>query len=143
MARYSGRSVRVMIGRNPVGTAAGSGGDSASMLCNANKFTIDQSVEQIDATGFCDTSKVYVPGVPDAKGNVSGVYDDTLDNLLSAAADGAPRKFYMYPNWADPTRYFFGTGTFSNSMEASVSGATSWSADWAAATPVTRSTALV
>ena len=47
-----------------------------------------------------------------------------------------PRKFYLYPNLATPTQYFFGTILPDLKIDADVAGAVAMSASWSAASAI-------
>jgi hypothetical protein len=53
---------------------------------------------QLDVTAMDDDNKVYISDMPDASGDFSGFYDDATAQTYTAAIDGLPRKFYLYPN---------------------------------------------
>src|ERR1700761_2213001 len=101
VARVSGRKGRVYI-------AIASGG-SASPLPFVAKWSLSAATDQLDVTAMEDTNKTYVSDMPDASGDFSGFYDDATDQTYTAASDGLPRKFYLYPSLDDAGTYFFGT----------------------------------
>lgn len=131
MARIAGRRGRVYMGiAND--TAA------AEPLPFFASWSINFETEKIDVTAMGDDNKVYVSGLPDASGEFSGFYDDATNQTYTAAVDGLPRRFYLYPNTGDTTKYFFGTILPDFSVNAEVNGAVQVSASWAANSPVTR-----
>jgi hypothetical protein len=81
---------------------------------------------------------VYVAGLPDASGDFSGFFDDASAQTYTAATDGLPRKFYLYPNRSSASVYFFGTILPDMSINASVSGAVEVSSSWSAASTITK-----
>lgn len=131
MARIAGRRGRIYLG-------IASDTASAEPLPFFASWSMSFETEKIDVTAMGDTTKVYVSGLPDASGEFSGFYDDATNQTYLAAVDGLARKFYLYPNTATTTQYWFGTILPDFSVNAEVSGAVEVSASWSAATPVTK-----
>lgn len=128
MGRIHGRKARLYV-------ALASGG-TAEAIQFVRSFSFDRATDRQDVTAFGDTNKVYVAGLPDATGQWSGFYDDSTDQLYTAANDGVARKFYWYPSTDDITTYWFGTGFFDFSMEQSVDAASTVSGTWSAASDI-------
>lgn len=131
MARIAGRRGRVYIG-------IASDTASAEPLPFIASWSIKFATDKIEVTALGDNNKVYVSGLPDASGEFSGFYDDATVQTYTAAVDGLARKFYLYPNTATNTQYFFGTVLPDFNLDAEVAGAAKVSASWAAATPVAK-----
>lgn len=131
MARIAGRRGRVYIGIVDNNAAA-------EPLPFQAKWSIKFDTSKIEVTALGDPNKVYVAGLPDASGEFSGFYDDSTVQTYTAATDGLPRKFYLYPNVATTTQYFFGTILPDFTVNGDVSGAVDVSASWAAASPITK-----
>ena len=112
-------------GRNGAIYVAATSGGSAVPLSGKTKWSINMSVDSIDATSFGDTTKTYLAGLPDGSVDFEGFYDWAADAIFTAATDGVARKVYLYPDSTDTTKYFFLTGTLDVSMDVSVSGAVS------------------
>lgn len=129
MAKKSGRNAAVFFDV--------AGGGSASLLPGINKYTLDSSTEQLDVTSFEDTTKTYVADIPDASGTFSGFWDDATEQTYTAAVDGLPRKFYLYPDKRNlATTYWFGTIYADFSIDGGLGQAVNVSATWKAATPI-------
>lgn len=96
------------------------------------------ATDKFDVTCLGDNNKVYVAGLPDASGDFSGFFDDSTAQTYTAAVDGLPRKFYLYPSTTVATTYFFGTVLPDFSVDAEVSGAAKMSVSWSAATSVVK-----
>lgn len=136
MARFHGRNSTIYIGNLTT--------DAASVVTQFATWSIDQKVDFPEVTALGDSSKTYVAGLPDASGSFSGFYDDAgTSNFFLAAQDGLSRKFYLYPNKAAPTKYFFGTVFLDMSTSGGMGDAVKISANWKAASPVTAVAALV
>lgn len=130
MARIHGRR-----GRLYVGLASESA--DAEPVAFLNAWTTDFTVDKVDVTSFGDTNKTYVSGLPDASGTIGGFYDTASAQLYTAAQDGLPRKFYLYPDTTDGD-YFFGTALFDFSISGGVSDAVTISGNWSAASAITK-----
>ena len=128
MARIAGRNGRVYIGLASAGVA--------EPLTFVAKWSLNAKTNKIDVTAMGDTNHVYVNGLPDASGSVSGWYDDATVQTYTAATDGVARKFYLYPNLSTATQYWFGTVLPDFNVESDVDGAVGMSLDWAAASAI-------
>lgn len=111
---------------------------SAEQVAYLSDWSIDFATDREEVTAFGDTNKTYVSGLPDASGDFSGFFDNATQQTYTAAVDGLPRKFYIYPTTAVTGTYFFGTGYFDFSASAGVGGAVEISGSWNAAGPVRR-----
>ncbi len=130
MAREHGRKGALYV-------AVASGG-TAQNIVFLNKWTADFTTDQTDVTSFDDDNKVYLAGLPDSKGTFGGYFDDASPQLYTAAQDGVPRKFYLYPSRLATGVYFFGTGNFDFHVEGGVAEAVTISGNWSAASNVIR-----
>jgi len=113
-------------------------GGTAEPVAFQAEWAINFSTPKIDVTAFGDTNKVTVNGLPEATGTFSGFYDDATAQTYTAAIDGVARKFYLYTNTTTNTQYFFGTINVDASFSSSVSGATTVSAAWEAASVIAK-----
>lgn len=128
MARIHGRRGRVYL-------AILSGG-TAEPIPFMSSFTIDFETEKAEVTAYGDNNKVYVAGLPDASGDFGGFYDDATAQTYTAAVDGQPRKFYLYPSTLLNTQYWFGTILPDFSVDSSVDDAVSVTSSWNAASEI-------
>jgi hypothetical protein len=131
MARIHGRRGVVYVG-------IASDTVAASPVAFLNSWSINFSTDKADVTAFGDTNKVYVAGLPDAAGDFSGFYDDATAQTYTAATDGLPRKFYLYPSSSTATQYFWGTILPDFSVNAGVDGAAAVSSSWNAASAIAK-----
>jgi hypothetical protein len=130
MPRISGRNARLY--------ANVTSGGTAEPIAFLNQFSLNFTTDKTEVTSFGDTTKTYVSSLPDCQGTFSGFYDDATAQLYTAATDGVARRFYLYPDTGSTGKYWFGTALFDFSVESSVSGATTMSGSFAAATAVTK-----
>jgi len=125
MARYHGRGGVVYLGT--------AGGAVPSTVATLSSWTIDMSADKADVTGFQDTNKIYVQGLPDMVGTVSGFWDDTDDNLYDASRATGPVSMYLYPTSQAAAKMWSGTAWIDMSIECPVDGPITMSGNWAAA----------
>ena len=128
MARIHGRRARIYL-------AVTSGGQ-AEPIPYMSSWSISFETEKSDVTAFGDNNKVYVSGLPDASGEFGGFYDDATVQTYTAAVDGQPRRFYLYPNLSTPTQYWHGSILPDFSVNAAVDGPVEVSASWNAASEI-------
>lgn len=130
MGRLAGRRGRVYMG-------IASDTAVAEPLPFQASYSVNFTTEKIDVTAMGDENMVYVAGLPDASGEFGGFFDDTTAQTYTAAVDGLPRKFYLYPDpVSKPLLYFFGTILPDMNLSSTVSGAVEMSASWAAGSSV-------
>lgn len=130
MARISGRFGRVYFDMP--------GGGQATPLPFQAKWSMSAATAQNDVTAMEDSNKVYVSDIPDASGDFSGFYDDASAQTYTAAVDGLPRKFYLYPNKNTTTQYWFGTVNCDFAVNGGVGEAVAVTAKWNAASPIAK-----
>jgi hypothetical protein len=128
MARIAGRNGRVYL------DLTGSG--SATALPFIAKWSMSAATTQLEVTAMDDTTKVYISDMPDASGDFSGFYDDASAQTYTAAIDGLPRKFYLYPNKTTASQYWFGTVNVDFAVNGGVGEAVAIQAKWSAATSI-------
>lgn len=132
MARIHGRRGRLYVDQSSGAAAA------ATPVAFLNSWSIAFETDKVEITAFDDTNKTYLSGLPDASGDFGGFYDDSTNQLYDAAIDGAARKFYLYPDLATSSKYWYGTAIFDFSVDGSVSDAVTVSGSWAAAGPISK-----
>ena len=125
-------------GRNAVIYMAPTTAAAASLITYQNSWSLEFTTDKIEVTSFGDSTKTYVAGIADATGQFAGFYDDASAQTYTAAIDGLSRRFYLYPNSALTTQYFFGTIFADMTINADVAGAVQVSATWNAATPMAK-----
>jgi hypothetical protein len=105
-------------------------------------WSISFSTDKAEVTALGDGNKVYVAGLPDASGDFSGFWDDTTTQTFTSAADGAPRKFYLYPDLTNAAGvYWYGTILPDFKIDGAVGDAVKVAASWNAASAILKSTA--
>lgn len=128
MSRIHGRRGRIYL-------AVASGG-TAEPIPFMSSWSINFETEKAEVTAFGDNNKIYVAGLPDASGEFGGFYDDATAQMYSAAVDGQPRKFYLYPSTLTNTQYFFGEILPDFSIGSAVDDAVSVTSSWNASSEI-------
>jgi hypothetical protein len=106
----------------------------ATTAIKLNAWTLDRATDTYDVTSFGDTNKVYVQGLPDLKGTISGSWDDTETKPFAGAISSTGVKLYLYPDITNsPTKYAYGTAWLNASIETPVGGAVKLTANFVAA----------
>lgn len=111
---------------------------AASPLAYQAKWTISFVFDKPDVTAFGDPNKVYVAGLPDASGDFSGFYDDSTAQTYTAATDGIPRKFYLYPSSANTAQYWFGMIMADFKADGDVKSSVNVSCTWVASSLIAK-----
>jgi hypothetical protein len=111
-------------------------GGTAEPVAYLNSWSINFATEKADVTAFGDANKSYVAGLPDASGDFSGFYDNATVQTYTAALDGLPRRFYLYPSTNANTQYFFGEVLPDFNVSATVTGSIDISSSWNASGPI-------
>ncbi len=130
MARIAARNGLLYMGLTSAGTA--------EPVAYLNQYTLNFTTDKIEVTAFGDTTKIYVAGLPDCQGTYTGFYDNATVQMYTAASDGVPRKFYLYPDTTLATQYWYATGIFDFSIDGSVDGAVTMSGSFSAASVATK-----
>ena len=99
-------------------------GGVATPIPFAASWSINQVADKDEVTAFGDANKTYVGGLPDTSGDFSGFLDAGTSQTYIAAADGLPRKMYLYWDATnDPRSYWYGLVLPDFSADGSVGGA--------------------
>lgn len=89
------------------------GATNAVAVAETNDLSIQAGADMAEATAHGNTFKRYIPGISDFQVSVSKFYDEAYFTMIDAAINSTALKFYLYPNRATTTVYFFGTGYLS------------------------------
>ena len=77
-------------------------------VMSLNAWTLSMKTTKEDVTCFQDPNKVYVPGVQDISGTVSGFFNAQDITLILAAGAGVPGKLVLGHNSNEATILFEG-----------------------------------
>jgi hypothetical protein len=106
-------------------------GAAASPVAYLSDWSITVAVQGNDVTAFGDPNKIYVAGLPDISGDFAGFYDDSSRQFYTAARDGQPRNFYLYPDMVDdPNQFWFGQMLPDFDVSGGIGGSVNVKATW-------------
>jgi len=80
---------------------AGGAGAAATTLLSIKAFSISMKTDKINVTCFQDQNKVYVPGMPDISGTLTGFWNSDDMALVHAARATAPGYLILIPDITD------------------------------------------
>jgi len=116
MARAHGKNSRVFVSPNGTGVAV--------VISNLSQWSLDRATDAVEVTSFGDANKVYVQGLADLKGALSGFWDSASDPLYVAGISTDGCNMYTYPDFINtPTVYDYGPAWLNTSISVSISGA--------------------
>lgn len=102
-------------------------------LVSLNKWKLDTKTDKIPVTCFQDTNKVYVPGMKDLSGTISGFWNSTNVVLFEAADAETPGLLELIPNSTEPTFKWSGLAYIDAAIDCSVDAAPAISGSFMAA----------
>lgn len=100
---------------------------------NGWKLSLKTSFE--DVSCFGDTNKVYVPGLRDASGTISGFWNSSNLVLITATSSTVPGYLELTPNSTESSFKFGGLAYMDADIDCSVNGAPKVSASFTPAGP--------
>ena len=80
---------------------AGGAGAASEVLMSIKAFTVSLKTEKINVTCFQDQNRVYVPGMPDISGTLTGFWNSEDMALVTAARATAPGFLELIPDSTD------------------------------------------
>ena len=125
-------------GRSGVVYMSTSGAGTAAAVVQLSEWSLDRSTDTVDVTSFGDSNKVFVQGLPNLQGSISGFWDSDTDTLFDAAESSSAVKMYLYPASTAPSVYFFGTAWVSASISVGVNAAVAINGTFVAASSWSR-----
>lgn len=122
----------------------GAGGATATAVLSIAGFTISLKTEKLPVTCFQDTNRVYVPGLPDISGDLTGFYNSAELALFVAAQSIVPGFLSLIPHSSEgtggsppappTTPYAYeGKAYIDAELDTNVEGAPGVSGSWVAA----------
>ncbi len=106
-------------------------------IISVNNFKISWKTSKQDVSCFGDPNKVYVPGLPDVQGTISGYWNSADTTLFEAALADTPGMLELTPNDTEPTFKFSGLAYLDADLDVKVDSAPTVSGTWMAAGPWT------
>jgi hypothetical protein len=129
MAIKSGRYGQVMY--DPLGV-------TPIEVISLNKWKASFKTGKIDVTCFGDTNKVYVPGMKDVSGTLSGFWNSIGSDVIFDGADAeTPGMLKLVPNSTEGTFFWSGLAYLDAEIDTAVDGAPAVAAEFMAAGPWT------
>lgn len=112
-------------------------------VISINKWKLSMKTSKQDVTCFGDVNRVYVPGMPDLTGSLSGFWNSEELAILEGAMNAdTPGLLSLVPNKNEATFKFEGPSYFDFNIDATVDGAPEVSSEFMAAGPWTVPTGL-
>jgi hypothetical protein len=124
MSRYHGKKGVVYM--------SSSAGGNASVI-TLSEWTLNRATDKVDVSSFGDSNKVYVQGLKDVQGTLSGFWDSADDKLFDAAESVDGAKLYLYMSSDAPGLFFSGLAWLDDSMSVGVNGAVTMNSSFVAA----------
>src|SRR4249920_1475155 len=100
------------------------GGSTLVEIVSLNAWTLSEETEMEDVTCFGDTNKVYIPGMKDLKGDISGIWDSQDITLWKAADAETPGTLRLRPNNQEPGFAWQGLAYLNASIDCSLAAPT-------------------
>lgn len=82
---------------------------SASAVAETHGLNMNVDTDFAEDSSQGDSWKTYLVGLNDFKLEIDKWYDNSTGVLLNASINKTLMKFYLYPDRADSTIYFYGT----------------------------------
>lgn len=95
-------------GKGSVLYMSGASGEAAVKIAEAVEWSIDLDHDEDPDPALGDEWETRLKGHKRFSGAFSGNFDDAQDTLWDAFNSAASSKFYLYPEAAAPTRYYYG-----------------------------------
>jgi len=116
-------------------------GVTAVPIISLNAWQGDFSTEHEDVTCFQDTNRVYIPGMRDISGSLTGFWNSDDMSLIEATALTSPGTLDLIPHSNDPSaatpHKFSGLAYMDAELDTDVEGAPALSGTFMAAGPWT------
>jgi hypothetical protein len=113
----------------------GVGGATLVAIVSLNKWKLSFKTDKINVTCFQDTNKVYVPGMKDVDGTVSGFWNSDDTTLFDATDATTPGLLQLVPNTNEATFGWKGLAYLDADIDTGVDGAPAVSGTIIAAGP--------
>lgn len=91
-------------------------------IASLSKWSLDRKTENAEVTSFDDSNKVFVQGLPDISGKISGFWDSADDTMWQGAESSTGISFYLYPSANAATKYWYGPAWLDASISVDAKG---------------------
>ena len=115
------------------------GGATTVEIVSIKGWKLSLKTDKINVTCFGDDNKVYVPGLRDISGTITGFWNSADMSLIEATALVVPGKLELVPDTTDgtPAYKFSGLAYLDAEIDTNVEGAPALSGEFMAAGPWT------
>lgn len=114
--------------------AAPASPENPTEIISLNGWKLNMAPNYEEVTCFGDTNKVYVPGLIDISGTLSGFWNSSVTTLFDAAKQSTPGFLKCLPNSTEASFIFEGLAYMDASIDCSL-GAPKVSGNFKAAGP--------
>ena len=90
------------------------------LLISLNSWKLSLKTDYEDVTCFGDTNKVYVPGMRDISGSITGFWNSTNVVIFDATEATTPGKLELAPNSTEATFTFAGLAYLDADIDCSL-----------------------
>ena len=111
----------------------GDGTNPPILITEVAEWSIDLDFDTEPDPAIGDTWETRLKGLQRFSGAFSGNFDDAQDTLWDAAVATTSAKFYLYPDSATTTRYYYGNIWPKVSVDGSVTGKENFAVSFAGA----------
>jgi hypothetical protein len=112
-------------------------GSSPTNLISMKGWTLSLKTDYEDVSCFQDTNKVYIPGLRDISGTLTGFWNSDDVDLIQATEQTTPGTLELEPNTTEPGFVFSGLAYIDADIDCSVNGAPKMTGNFRAAGPWT------
>lgn len=98
------------------------GTNAAVQITETAEWSIDVDMDEAPDPAIGDSWETRLKGLLRFSGAFSGNFDDAQDELWDAQVASTPAKFYLYPDAATATRYYYGNIWPKISVDGAVTG---------------------
>lgn len=115
------------------------GGVTYVAIASLSKWSLSMAKEYYKVTSFGDANQIYVPGLPDISGSISGFWDSTDVTLFDIALGTVAPHLKLVPSTLAATFFFDGLAWLDASIDVSQGGAVTINGSFKGAGPWTMS----
>jgi hypothetical protein len=113
------------------------GGATLVSVASINSWTASFATSKINVTCFNDPNLIFVQGLPDIGGSLTGYWDKTDRTLFEVAFGTTAAMLELFPSSLAPTYFWKGLAWIDASIDVKVDGAVTIKGDYKAAGPWT------
>jgi hypothetical protein len=124
----------IISGRNGEVSWDPTGGATTVPILSLNAFTAEFKTEFEDVSCYGDVNRVWLPGMKDSSGSLSGFFNSEELALFEAAEQDTPGTLKLVPSTTEPLVFWTGPAYMDASIDSSLS-APKLSGTWKAAGP--------